>query len=99
MTEKSDYWKIDEKLVKHIAKIARINLTEKEIEKFSKQLKNILQAFKEIDEVNTSGIEPSFHPQELKNVWREDKAKSWKWEPLDNTKHKEKKYFKGPKIV
>jgi len=99
MTEKPKCWKIDEKLVDHVAKIARVNLTEKEVKKFSKQLENILQAFKELDEVDTSGIEPSFHPQELKNVWREDKAKPWKWEPLDNTKHKEKKYFKGPKIV
>jgi len=99
MSEKSNYWKIDEKLVKHIAKIARVNLTEQEIEKFSKQLENILQAFKELDEVDTSGVEPSFHPQELKNVWREDKVKPWKWGPLENTKHKEKKYFKGPKIV
>ena len=99
MTEKSDYWKIDKKLVEHVAKIARLDLTDKEIEKFSKQLENILQAFKQIDEVDTSGVEPSFHPQELKNVWREDKAEPWKWDPLENTKHKEKKYFKGPKIV
>ena len=99
MVGKSNYWKIDEKLVKHVAKIARLSLTKQEIEKFSKQLENILQAFKEIDEVDISGVEPSFHPQELKNVWREDKAKPWKWDPLGNTKHKEKKYFKGPKIV
>jgi len=99
MSKKSTCWEIDEKLVDHVAKIARVNLTEQEIEKFSKQLENILQAFKELDEVDTSGVEPSFHPQELKNVWREDKVKSWKWDPLENTKHKEKKYFKGPKIV
>jgi aspartyl-tRNA(Asn)/glutamyl-tRNA(Gln) amidotransferase subunit C len=94
-----DYWKIDKRLVKSVADNARLKLTEQEIEKFTKQLEDILQAFKEIDKVNTDNVKPSFHPQEIKNVFREDKTKAWKWDPLANTKHKEKKYFKGPKIV
>ena len=95
----SDYWKIDKQLVKRVADNARLKLTEQEIEKFTKQLGDILQAFKEIDKVNTEKVKPSFHPQEIKNVFREDKVKEWKWKPLDNTKHKEKKYFKGPRVV
>lgn len=94
-----EYWKIDRKLVEHIAKISRLNLTEQELEKFSKQLESILAAFKEIDRVDTSGVEPSFHPQELKNNWREDEVEPWKWDPLANTKHKEGKHFKSPRIV
>lgn len=96
---KSQYWEIDKKLVEHVAKVSRLKLTDEELEKFSKQLENILNAFKEIDEVDTARVKPSFHPQELKNDWREDKVEPWKWNPLENTKHKEKKHFKSPRIV
>lgn len=94
-----DYWKIDRKLIDRVSKNARLKLTEEETERFAKQLEDILDAFKKIDEVDTRDAKPSFHPQEIKNIWREDKAEKWEWEPLDNTKHKEGKYFKGPKIV
>lgn len=94
-----DYWKIDRKLMEHVAKLSRLKLNEEELNKFSKQLESILKAFKEIDEVNTDDVKPSFHPLELKNNWREDKVEKWEWKPLENTKHKEGKYFKGPKIV
>lgn len=93
------YWKIDKPLVEQVAKIARLKLTEEEIKKFTKQLENILSAFKEIDKVDTVTVKPSFHPQEIKNIWREDEAKETKWDPLGNTKHKEKNYFKGPRVV
>ena len=97
--DKSNEWKIDKNLVERIAKVARVNLTTHELNEFSKQLKNILSAFNEIDEVDTKGVEPSFHPQELKNVWRDDKVEEWDWNPLENTEHKENKHFKGPRIV
>jgi len=94
-----DYWKIDKELVKRVASNARLKLSEDEIEKFTKQLSEILSAFKEIDKVDTEKVKPSFHPQEIKNIFREDVSKDWKWNPLENTKHKEGKHFKGPKIV
>jgi aspartyl-tRNA(Asn)/glutamyl-tRNA(Gln) amidotransferase subunit C len=94
-----DYWKIDKELVKRVTRNSRLKLSEEEIEKFTKQLSDILSAFKKIDKVDTTNVKPSFHPQEIKNVFREDIAKEWKWDPLANTKHKEGKYFKGPKVV
>ena len=95
----ADYWKLDRKVVERVAKISKLKLTEEELNKFSKQMEGILDAFKQIDEVNTTNVKPSFHPQELKNDWREDETEQWKWDPLQNTKHKEGKYFKGPKIL
>ena len=94
----SGQWTIDRGLVKRIAKVARLELTEDEIEKFTKQLKVILEAFRELDDVDTEGVEPSFHPQKLSNVLREDQATPWSWDPLDNTEHREGRYFKGPRI-
>ncbi len=74
-------------------------MSEKEIEKFTKQLEAILIAFKSLDEVDTDKEKPSFHPQEISDVYREDKAEKFDWDPLANTKHKEGKHFKGPRIV
>lgn len=94
-----DYWKLDKELIKRVAGNARLNLTDEEIERFTRQLKDVLSAFKSLDKVDTNNVRPSFHPQEISDVYREDKAEKFEWEPLDNTKHKEKKYFKGPRII
>jgi aspartyl-tRNA(Asn)/glutamyl-tRNA(Gln) amidotransferase subunit C len=91
-------WSIDRTLVERIAEVARLDLTDDEIEKFTDQLKVILEAFRELDDVDTKGVEPSFHPQELSNVLREDKITTWDWDPLENTEHREGKHFKGPRI-
>lgn len=90
---------INEKTVEHVARLARLKLSEEEIKKFTKQLSDVLEAFKILDKVDTKSKEPSFHPQEIKNVWREDAVESFKWDPLENTKHKEGKHFRGPRIV
>ena len=94
----SDQWTIDRGLVERIAKVARLELTEDEIEKFTKQLKVILEAFRELDDVDTEGVEPSFHPQEISNVLRDDEVTPWIWDPLENTEHREGRHFKGPRI-
>ncbi|MCX8179656.1 MAG: Asp-tRNA(Asn)/Glu-tRNA(Gln) amidotransferase subunit GatC [Candidatus Aenigmarchaeota archaeon] len=95
----TDYWKIDEKLIEHVCKMAKIELTEEEKKKYLSQLIEILRVFKEIDEVDTVDVEPSFHPIEIKNSWREDKVEKIIWNSFENTQNKEDNYFKGPKIV
>ena len=95
----ADYQKIDRELLEHIAEVSRLKLTDEELERFTEQLKVIIDAFREIDEVDTEGVEPSFHPSELKDVLREDEAKPWGWDPLGNSGHKERKQFKGPRIT
>ena len=93
--------KIDNKLVEHIASLARIRLTEKEIEKFLPELKEILNAFSKLDEINTANIKPSFQPVELKNTMREDSITKCltQEESLSNSKEKKDGYFKGPMAV
>jgi len=90
---------LDETIVKKVATLARINLTDEEIKKFTSQLSDVLDAFKTLDEIGTTDIKPAFHPQEIKNIWRDDSVKEYEWNPLKNTEHKEGKYFRGPKIV
>ena len=50
--------------VQHIAKLARLGLTENEIKKFQKNLSSILDYFKSLKEIDVSKIEPTFHPAE-----------------------------------
>ena len=95
----ADYQRIDRKLLEYIAEVSRLKLTDEELERFTEQLKVIIGAFREIDEVDTEGVEPSFHPSELKDVLREDEAKPWDWDPLGNSRHRERKKFKGPRIT
>ena len=93
--------KVDKELINHIADLARIKLTDKEIEMFLPQLKEILNSFSKLDEVDTGNTLPSFHPVELKNTMREDKIKpSLSQEnALSNSKENKDKYFKGPMAI
>jgi aspartyl-tRNA(Asn)/glutamyl-tRNA(Gln) amidotransferase subunit C len=61
--------------VKHIAKLARLGLTEKEIEKFRKELSSILDYVEKLKKVNVSKIEPTSHPYLIKNIMRRDEAR------------------------
>ena len=92
---------ITKELIEHVAEIARLKLTDKEIEKFSKELKDIIDVFSKIDKVNTNGIETSLQPVELKNMLREDiEEKTFSQEDaLSLTEHKKDGYFKGPRAV
>jgi len=94
----ADYWKLDKKLIEHISAVARLNLTDAEKELYIKQLSEVLEHFKQIDGIETKDA-PAFHSVPVENIWREDKSLPTKWEPLGNSKHKEKGYFKGPRIV
>jgi len=92
---------LDRKLIEHVAELARLKLTEEEIKKFLPQLKEALEFFSQLKEVNTDNVKPSFQPVELKNVMREDKEEQClsQDETLSLTEHKKDGYFKGPRAV
>ena len=92
---------IDRKLLEHVAEIARLKLSEEEIKKFLPQLKEALEFFSQLQEVNTDGVKPSFQPVEIRNVMREDREKEClsQDDALSLTEHKKNGYFKGPKAV
>jgi aspartyl/glutamyl-tRNA(Asn/Gln) amidotransferase subunit C (EC 6.3.5.-) len=64
--------KIGKEEVKHIAKLARLGLSEREIEKYQKELSKILDYIEKLKEIDVSNVEPTFHPLKIKNVVRED---------------------------
>ena len=61
--------------VQHIAKLARIELTEKEVEQFQKELSSILDYFSVLKKVDVSKVEPMVHSVLLENVVRMDQAR------------------------
>jgi aspartyl-tRNA(Asn)/glutamyl-tRNA(Gln) amidotransferase subunit C len=58
--------------VVHVARLARLALTDEELERFAGQLDAILEAVGKVSELDLSGVEPTLHPLELSNVWAED---------------------------
>jgi aspartyl-tRNA(Asn)/glutamyl-tRNA(Gln) amidotransferase subunit C len=86
--------------VKHVAKLARLSLTEDECTQFTAQLDKIIGYFDELNQVDTSGIEPMSHPIPVGNVLREDKiVKSPSREALmEGAPVKEGSFFRVPRI-
>jgi len=68
--------KITKEQVAKIAKLARLKLTDKELEMFTGQLGDILEYMEVLDEVDTEGVEPTSQVTGLTNVMREDEVES-----------------------
>lgn len=67
--------------VLHIARLARLGLSEEDIEKFQSQLSTILEHFQVLRQVDTEGVPPTSHTLPLENVMRDDVVQpSW---PVD----------------
>ncbi len=64
--------KLSHEEVLHIALLARLGLTETEVDKFSEQLSNILESFEALQQVDTSNIPPTAQSIALQNVVRDD---------------------------
>ncbi len=58
--------------VLHVARLARLELTGAEVERFQEQLSAILDAVGTVAELDLTGVEPTSHPLDVVNVWAED---------------------------
>lgn len=86
--------------VEHVAKLARLELTEAEKEKFTKQLGDVLKYVEQMNEVDTTGVVPMAHAFDVVNVMREDVVvyEQTKEELMKNAPDEENGFFKVPKI-
>jgi aspartyl-tRNA(Asn)/glutamyl-tRNA(Gln) amidotransferase subunit C len=86
--------------IKHVAKLAELDFSDKEAEKITSQLDKILGHVAKISKVDTKSIAPTSHTLEIKNVFREDKVKASlsKEEALLNAPEEMDGGFKVPKI-
>ncbi len=86
--------------VEHVAKLARLELSEEEKEKFTHQLGDVLKYVDMMNEVDTSNVEPMNHPIDFVNVTREDVPiyENTREELMANGPDVEGEFFKVPKI-
>lgn len=93
--------KISKEEVKHVAHLARLAITEEEAEKFADQLGKITDFAEQLNELDTTNVEPTSHVLPLVNVLREDVAKEGL--PLEkvmlNVKDQEAGQIKVPSIM
>lgn len=62
-------------VVRKVAHLARLKLSEQEVAMFAQQLGHILDYIEQLNGLNTDGVEPLSHVLPLKNVMRDDKVK------------------------
>jgi aspartyl-tRNA(Asn)/glutamyl-tRNA(Gln) amidotransferase subunit C len=84
--------------VLHVAKLARLELTDEEVERFTEQLSAILEAVAQVSELDLADVEPTAHPLDLVNVWAQDEPRPSLplEEALANAPEREAGFFKVP---
>jgi aspartyl-tRNA(Asn)/glutamyl-tRNA(Gln) amidotransferase subunit C len=93
--------KITRQEVEHVAKLARLELTDEEKERLTDQLSNILTYVEKLNELDTKGVEPTSHVLDINNVMRDDvPEESLSQElALANAPEKAAGHYKVPKII
>jgi len=66
--------KLSREEVLHIARLARVALTEEEITRFSEQLSNLLENFEVLQQVDTTDVPPTAQSVALQSIMREDEV-------------------------
>jgi aspartyl-tRNA(Asn)/glutamyl-tRNA(Gln) amidotransferase subunit C len=84
--------------VLHVARLARLALTDEEVERLGAQLNAILEAVGKVSELDLEGVEPTAHPLDVVNVWAEDDPRPCLpvEEALANAPEHEGGFFKVP---
>ena len=89
--------------IKHIAKLARLGLTEAELEKYGGQLSGVLSYIDQLKEVDVKSIMPTAQVTGLNNVSRVDKIKDWDQEEikeaLADAPEKEERFIKVKRVI
>jgi aspartyl-tRNA(Asn)/glutamyl-tRNA(Gln) amidotransferase subunit C len=89
---------ISEDDVRHVAQLARLELSADEVGKFQQQLSQILEAVSKVSELDLADVPPTAHPLELANAWAEDEPVDCL--PLDdvfaNAPDRDDDYFRTP---
>jgi aspartyl-tRNA(Asn)/glutamyl-tRNA(Gln) amidotransferase subunit C len=84
--------------VLHVAGLARLELSDDEVEKFREQLSAILEAVSKVSELDLSDIPPTSHPLAIANAWAEDEPRPCL--PLEdvfaNAPDRDEDYFRTP---
>ncbi len=90
--------RISKEEVLHVARLARLELSDDDVTKFQEQLSDILEAVSKVSELDLADVPPTAHPLEIANAWGEDVARACL--PLDevfaNAPDRDGDYFRTP---
>ncbi len=92
---------VTNEMVLRIAELAKLEFNETELGEIKQDLKRMIDFVGQLDEVDTSGVEPLIFVNEDTNVWREDEAHMLitQSQALENAPKKDSDYFKVPKVI
>jgi len=92
---------IDQKTIEHIAKLARLYVTEEEAKLYGEQLSKVLNQFEQISHIDTKNIEPLVTPTDMESFWRPDEVvkETTAEEIVANAPHKTGNLFTVPPVV
>lgn len=87
--------------VEHVARLARLALSEEEVERFTEQLAVILEHFASVSALDTAEVPPTAHPIPLANVLRPDEPRPGleRDEVLSMAPAAEDRRFRVPRIM
>ncbi|MDO4432293.1 MAG: Asp-tRNA(Asn)/Glu-tRNA(Gln) amidotransferase subunit GatC [Aerococcaceae bacterium] len=60
--------------IQHVAKLAKLKFEEHALDQFTEEFNAIMELVEHLEEVDTTGVEPTYHGNQLVNVFRQDKA-------------------------
>lgn len=92
---------IDEKTVKEVAHLARLEFENEGLQKMITDLNQVVGFVNKLNELNTDGVEPLIYMNDDVNVLREDVVKQelTQKDALKNAPKKDSDYFKAPKVI
>jgi aspartyl-tRNA(Asn)/glutamyl-tRNA(Gln) amidotransferase subunit C len=84
--------------VLHVARLARLELSDDEVAKFQEQLSDILAAVSKVSELDLADVPPTAHPLEIENAWAEDEPRACLSldEVFANAPDRDDDYFRVP---
>ena len=87
--------------IEHVAKLARLKLTDAEKKRFSNQMGTIIKYIEKLNELDTKNVEPTAHVLGLENVFRNDIATSplTDQDPINDSPAHSKGHYEVPKII
>jgi aspartyl-tRNA(Asn)/glutamyl-tRNA(Gln) amidotransferase subunit C len=93
--------KIGKGAVEHVAQLARLHFEDEELERFTHQMNAILTYMDQLNELDTSQVEPTTHAMDLFNVFREDRVTGSipPEKALANAPHRAGQSFQVPKVI
>ena len=92
---------LDEAAVRHVAHLARLEISDEEVRRYADQLSAVLGYVDQLNELDTTDVPPTTHAVPLSNVFRDDAVRSslGPERALSNAPQQQDGFFRVPKVL